>query len=90
MSDRGQVAADPFPIVTLVIGFVVAMLVGREVWSEQQSALEQCAPNCDLGGPIFAFPDSVKIAVVVGTLFVAGVMSIMIRRRATLGGDGDE
>jgi len=92
--DRGQVASDPIPIVTLAIGGVVAALVGREIVATQRAALAQCAPDCQLGAPLFAhisFADAALVAIpLLGIGFLSWVVfasGVMPRR---IGGERDD
>ena len=79
--DRGQVPSDPFPIVTLSIGLGVAALVLGEVFATWRDRLAQCAPDCQLGAPLFANVGLVEAAVVVAVLLAAAVVPVLVRRR---------
>jgi len=86
VSERAQVASDPFPIATLIIGLAVVGLVGREVVDAQRDALEQCAPGCELGAPLFGHVGPVEGAIVAGVLLAAAIVPLLVRRRW---GEGD-
>jgi len=74
--DRAQVASDPFPIATLIIGLAVAVLVGREVFSAWRDGLATCAPDCSLGAPLFTGVEWVGV----GVLLALGVVILLVAR----------
>ena len=54
MTDRAQLSSSHArPIAMFLIGLTVIGLVGREIVAAQRAALAQCAPDCQLGAPLF-------------------------------------
>jgi len=82
MTDRAQLSSSHArPIAMFLIGLTVIGLVGREIVAAQRAALAECAPDCQLGAPLFAHVGTVEAVVVVGVLLVAAVVPVVVRRR---------
>ena len=82
MTDRAQMSSSHARWLSmLLIGVTVIGLVGREIVAAQRAALAECAPDCQLGAPLFAGVGLVEAVVVVGVLLVAAVVPVVVRRR---------
>jgi hypothetical protein len=70
-SSTANRAAD---VVSLLAGLFVAAMVGYAVVVQQRTALEQCAPSCDLRGLIIAQAETIVMApVTLATITVGPV-----------------
>ena len=82
MRDRAQLfSSHARPIGMLLIGLAVIGLVGRELFATWRDRLAQCAPDCQLGAPLFAHVGTAEAAVVAGVLLAAAVGPVVVRRR---------
>jgi len=93
VSERAQFTT-PRWVPPLVIGTAVLVVVAEAVLDAQREAMTQCAPDCQLGGPVFAPGGLVDAALVVipllGIAFLSWLLftSGVVPRR--IGGERDE
>jgi len=63
-SERAQLSSSHARVVSMfLIGLAVIGLVGREIVATQRDRLAACAPDCQLGAPLFASVSRAELAV---------------------------
>jgi hypothetical protein len=80
MGERAQFTT-PRWVPPVVIGTAVLVVVADAVLEAQREAMTQCAPDCQLGAPLFAHVGAVEAVIVAAVLLAAAVGPVVVRRR---------